>query len=357
MRRRAAMTLALVGGAIVGAVITVAVGGGASAPAVPASPTVTTATVVRTDLATTVLTGGTLGYAPTGPVVNRLAGTYTVLPAVGSVIQADQVLYRVDDQPVVLMTGSTPAWRPLALGVSDGPDVAELQADLIASGDAAGLFSRASGHLDGPTADAIERWQRAEGYAPTGQIALGQVVFLPAAVLVGAESVAPGEVASPGDLPFQVSTTDRTVTVPLNPNLPPVTVGEVVSIVLPSNAATAGKVTAIGPPPPGSPLTGSSSSQSATQSVLTVVPDDPSATGSGSGVVVQVSLTTQAVSRVLAVPVSALLALAGGGYGVEIVGPSGHHRLVGVTTGLFAGSRVQVRGRGITAGVKVVVAQ
>ena len=59
----------------------------------------------------------------------------------------------------------------------------------------------------------------------------------------------------------------------------------------------------------------------------------------------------------LAVPVAALLALAGGGYGVEVVEPSGHHRLVGVTTGVFAGGKVQVLGRGLEPGTKVAVAQ
>jgi hypothetical protein len=57
------------------------------------------------------------------------------------------------------------------------------------------------------------------------------------------------------------------------------------------------------------------------------------------------------------VPLSALLALAGGGYGIEVVEPSGVHRLVGVRTGMFAGSRVQVSGTGIQPGTKVVVAQ
>ena len=60
---------------------------------------------------------------------------------------------------------------------------------------------------------------------------------------------------------------------------------------------------------------------------------------------------------VLAVPVSALLALAGGGYGLEVVEPSGAHRLVGVHTGVFAGSQVQVSGPQIAAGTIVVVAQ
>ena len=325
---RLALPLALVGAVIVGSVVTVAVRGGSPAPAAPAPPPVTTASVVRTDLATTVLTGATLGYAPTDPVVNRLAGTYTQLPAVGAVIASGQVLYRVDNQPVVLMTGTTPAWRPFGTGMTNGPDVAELQSNLIALGDARGLFSTASGRLrrvhrrrhralaagPGPTCNRPDR--------------LGQVIFLPSAVLVGAESVAIGQAASPGDLPYQVTTTARTVTVPLNPNLPPVNVGEAVSIVLPTNATTTGKVTAVGPAPPNSSsgsgtASGTGSSQSQASTILTVTPNNPAATGSGSGVAVQVSLTTQSVTAVLAVPVSALLALSGGGYGVEVVSASG----------------------------------
>jgi hypothetical protein len=72
---------------------------------------------------------------------------------------------------------------------------------------------------------------------------------------------------------------------------------------------------------------------------------------------VQVALVVHSVRHVLAVPVSALLALAGGGYGIEIVTQAGRHRLVGVTAGTFAGGLVQVRGPGIAAGTKVVVAQ
>jgi hypothetical protein len=91
--------------------------------------------------------------------------------------------------------------------------------------------------------------------------------------------------------------------------------------------------------------------------VLTVTPADAAATGTGDGVAVQVSLTVQSVHHVLAVPIAALLALAGGGYGLEIVGPSGQHRLVGVSTGVFAGGDVEVSGSGLVAGTHVVVAQ
>jgi peptidoglycan hydrolase-like protein with peptidoglycan-binding domain len=349
--------------AVTGAVVTVAVRGGVAAPAAAAPPPPATATVVRTDLATSVLTEGTLGYAPTRPIVNALTGTYTWLPVTGSRIRAGRALYRVDNLPVVLMRGGTPAWRPFALGMTDGPDVTELQANLIALGYAAGLLTAPTGQFDLSTLYAVERWQLANDYPVTGEIDLGEVVFLPSAILVGAQNVAPGVAAAPGQEPYQASTDRRTVSVPLNPDLPLVRVGEAVSIVLPSNASTPGTAVAVGPAPPAPSSGGSATTPDATSTstptsdVLTVRPDRPIATGTGDGVPVQVSLATQSVSGVLAVPVTALLALAGGGYGVEIVTGSGADRLVGVRTGIFAGGQVAITGPGIAPGVKVVVAQ
>jgi peptidoglycan hydrolase-like protein with peptidoglycan-binding domain len=352
------LSASLAAAVIVGIVLTVAVLGGSPAPAAPAAIALSTATVIRTNLATTVLTGGTLGYAHARPVLNRLTGTYTSLPAAGRTVRAGHVLYRVDDEPIVLMTGRTPAWRPFVLGMTTGPDVTELQANLIVLGFASGLFSAPTGQFDLLTDDAVQRWQAAIGYPVTGQITLGDVVFAPTSIRVGALNVAPGQSASPGQAPYLVTTARRTVTVPVNPDLPAVAVGEHVSIVLPSNARTPGKVTAVGPAPvsPGSG-SGSGAASAGASTVLAVTPDRPRVTGTGGGVPVQVFLTIQSVRHVLAVPVSALLALAGGGYGLEVVTPSGAHQLVGVTTGIFAGGLVQVSGARIVAGTKVVVAQ
>lgn len=338
MRRRV-LPLALVAAALAGAVATVAVRGGQAAPAAPAPPRPGTAAVVRTNLVTTALTGGTLGYAPARPVVNLTAGIYTWLPHPGATIKAGSVLYRVDDSPVTLMAGTVPAWRPFGIGMTAGPDVRQLQAGLIAGHFADGLLIAPTGHYDLATADAVERWQAARGLTVTGWIPLGQVVFAPAAVRAGAMNVAVGEAAASGQRPYQVTTGQRTVTVPLNPALPPTAVGEAVSIVLPSQASTPGKITAVG------------------AGQLTVTPGHPGATGTGGNVQVQVALAVQSARDVLAVPVSALLALAGGGYGLEVVAPSGVHHLVAVTTGIFASGQVQVSGSGIAAGTKVEVAQ
>jgi multidrug efflux pump subunit AcrA (membrane-fusion protein) len=72
---------------------------------------------------------------------------------------------------------------------------------------------------------------------------------------------------------------------------------------------------------------------------------------------VNVSITTESVQDALAVPIDALLALAGGGYAIEEVQPNGVHRLLPVTLGLFddeAGD-VQISGPELAAGQRVVV--
>lgn len=349
MRRKLTVPAMLAATATAGAVTVVAVrGGGAAAASPPPSVRLATARVVRTDLSTTTLTAGTLGYAPTRPLVNGLAGTYTWLPAAGTSIAPGQVLYAVDNQPVILMAGVLPAWRSFELGMTAGPDVTQLQRGLIDEGYAQGLLTAPTGQFDQLTADAVARWQHARGYPVTGQITLGQIVFQPAPVLVGAMATAVGEGAGPGQQPYQVTTSQRIVTVPVNPDLPPVQVGEPVSIVLPTNATAPGHVVAE------TPMVGDSNG--ATEQ-LVIQPSQPAATGAGTGVPVQVSLSIQSVHGVLAVPVTALLALRAGQYGVEIVMPSGAHRVVPVTAGIFAGGRVQVSGRGISAGEKVVVSQ
>lgn len=373
MNRRIGVAAGLAAATAAGAMTTIAAHGGPQVPTQPAAPQVTLGTVVRTNLASMVLTGGTLGYAATNPVLNQLTGTYTWLPAPGRMIAPGHVLFRVDDLPVILMRGRTPAWRPFTPGMTGGIDITELQRNLIALGYAAGLFTAPTGTFDALTVDAVLRWQQASGYPATGQIGLGQIVFLRDPVVIGALTVAPGQPAVPGQAPYEVTGTQRIVIVPLNQQLPSVSVGEHVSIILPSTAITGGTVAAIGPPPAtgsagtgtagntstnsGSSGAGSGSGDQQTSMQLTVTPDRPAVTGTGQDVAVQVSLVTQSVSHVLAVPISALLALAGGGYAVQVAEPSGARRLVAVSVGLFANTLVQVSGPGLQAGMKVVTAQ
>jgi hypothetical protein len=364
----------LIAAAVVGSVATFAVRGRPAASAPPSGPPPATATVVVTDLTTTAVTEGSLSYLSTNPVINHMVGTYTQLPRPGAIVEPGRTLYRVDDVPVVMMSGAVPAWRPFLLGMTDGPDISELQANLIVMGFAHGLLADPNGRFDLLTMYAVERWQLAAGYVPNGEIAIGQIVFASGSLFIESDQVWPGQPAEPGQVPFQATTPQRVVTVPVGPNLPTVRVGEPATIVLPDTTTTPGAITSIGPPPPtggssasgvggdGTNGTGTSSDGSQTpavSSMLTISLDEPAGRliNAPAQEAVQVALTTSSARHVLAAPITALLALAGGGYGVEVVDPSGLHHLVAVTTGTYTNTQVQVSGTGITAGTRVVVAQ
>ena len=97
----------------------------------------------------------TLGFAPSPPVIVRRHGTYTALPAEGGVIEAGQPLAFVDDRPVVLLLGMTGAWRPFTLGMTDGPDVVQLEQGLVDLGFGANLT--VDDHFTASTAAAIRQ--------------------------------------------------------------------------------------------------------------------------------------------------------------------------------------------------------
>jgi peptidoglycan hydrolase-like protein with peptidoglycan-binding domain len=141
----------------------------------------TTASVTRRTLSESSTVDGTLGYGTTFELYDRLAGTFTWLPSVGAVIGRGGTLWRIDNLPVVLMYGSVPAYRTLRQGVSDGPDVAELNENLIDLGfDPHGAITD-DGSFSEATAAAVKRWQKAEGLPETGEVELGRVVFAPGA--------------------------------------------------------------------------------------------------------------------------------------------------------------------------------
>lgn len=169
----AAALLALAIGIVIGVE-----GPGSSRGASTPSSSAAAATVQRRDLIATDTQAGTLSYADPQTVYNRLSGTITELPAIGTVIKAGQTLYKVDNSPVVLFNGTVPAYRDLSTSVSSGPDVRELNQNLVSLGFADGQITVNDTWQAGTTA-AVERWQASVGETQTGTVTLGQVVFLP----------------------------------------------------------------------------------------------------------------------------------------------------------------------------------
>ena len=84
-------------------------------------------------------------------------------------------LYEVDGSPVILLYGPRPEWRDLFLGVAPGPDVAQLDANLIALGYATPATLTVSDTFTAATSFAVQRWQAALGVTVTGVVPAGQV--------------------------------------------------------------------------------------------------------------------------------------------------------------------------------------
>jgi Putative peptidoglycan binding domain len=318
------------------------------------------ATVERRSLSQQTQFNGTLGYAGSYTVLGQAPGTVTWLPALGQVIRDGQVLYRVDEAPVVLLYGSTPAYRALAEGATaadvTGADVAQLNHDLVALGyvDKADVDS-AWDKFNWATKAGVEKLQKHLGVDQTGELSLGDVVFLPTAARV---TMLQASLGAPATGPvLHASSTARTVSVALDPDLQSeVKAGDQVTITLPDNSTTPGTVTSVGKVAT-APSNNSGGSDSSPTVPVHIRPTDPSATGSLDQALVEVAITDQTVHNVLAVPVYALLARSGGGYAVEVVAGDGTHHLVRVTLGLFddAAGMVQVSGSGLAAGQRVVV--
>ena len=340
-------------------------------------PPPNTAKVEMGNLSAVVSVDGTLTYSAQSDgspysVINQAQGTYTKLPALGQVISQGQALYRVNDRPVLLLYGSTPAYRTLSAGAS-GADVAELNADLVALGFATSTeLSPTSTSFWSATTTAVEKVQAALGVTQTGALTLGDVVFEPSAVRVTTMSAQLGGGTQTGQTVMHATSTTRIVQVPLSASQETeVAVGDTVTITLPDSQTTPGVVTSVGTVAtcPSSSGSGRSSSSSAAPGTDTcsgsttptinvdIAISDPAATGTWDQAPVRVGITTASVPSALAVPVTALLAQSGGGYAVEVVGAGATDHLVPVSLGLFddAGGLVQVTGSGLVAGQKVVV--
>jgi Putative peptidoglycan binding domain len=314
--------------------------------------------------------------------------TYTALPSVSDVIKEDQSVYSVSNEPVPLLYGSVAAYRAFSVGMSDGADVGELTADLIVLGYGAGLTQ--SNHYSSATAAAVERWQSALGLSATGEILLGAVVFEPGPIRVTAVTPSVGSAVGGGGgggassgggggaAVLTATSTTPVVTVDLDVSQEYlVKPGDAVSIVLPNGTSSVGghieTVGDVATCPSGTGTGSGTGAQSGSSSASTSTCSS-GGSGSNSGPTVpvtitldstpqlatldeapvNVNITTQTAGHVLAVPVNALLALAGGGYGVDVVTGKTSH-LTGVTTGLYSDTLVQVSGSGLTAGTLVEV--
>ena len=280
-------------------------------------------------------------------------GTLTWLAPAGSRVARGQAVYAVDGRPAVLLIGVIPPWRALREG-DDGPDVAQLEANLVALGFGGSPVIRTDGTFDGGVAQAVRRWQSALGLERSGIVRLGDVVVLPAEVRVSAAHVAVGGAAQPGAPMLDVASSDQVVDVSLDPGLAPsVHVGDAIRFRTEDGTEIPGSVSSVGAP---AASTGNGPNGQAGQLVVEVVAkaDDPAALAGLDGLTLTADVTTGTAQDALAVPVAALVVLGDGSFGVEVAA-AGSTRFVRVTPGIYDRTMVQVQGDGIAEGDQVVI--
>lgn len=267
-----------------------------------------------------------------------------------------QSLYSVNGTPVVLLYGSTPAWRALSEGLT-GPDVAELNADLVSLGYATSAQLPPSDYFGSATAQAVEAFQTHLGIPATGSLTLGQVAFLPTPVRVTAVSATLGDPAGNGSPVLQGTSTTRKVTATLNASQKSeVRAGDHVSITLPDKRTTTGIIASVGRAATAPPSSGNGPPGPPTVQV-TIDATDPAATGTADQAPVTVAVTTATARSVLAVPVTALLTTADGHPALRVVRTHGAARTVPVSVGLSddADGLVEVSGPNLAKGQRVLL--
>jgi peptidoglycan hydrolase-like protein with peptidoglycan-binding domain len=359
-RRRllVAATLVVVGAAVAGAALAV-VSGSEEGSAQDEAATANTASVTVRDLVQSYTVSGTLGYADSRSVLDYRQGTITSLPDEGHVVGRGDVLYRVNEDPVVLFYGSHPAWRTLAEGVSDGRDVLQLERNLRRLGYDVDKDMEIDRHFDWATENAVERWQEDSGLEETGVVALGDVVFLPGTRRIGAVAASAGTGARPGTAVMDTSSTKRVVTAEIDASdQGDIAEGDEVVVDFLNGTTAAGTITEVGKVATASAeesdAQGGGDSASSTIT-FDVTVDNPGAAGRLDQAPVEVQVADEKATDVLSVPVTALLAVRGGGYAVEVVRQGGRE-LVAVQPGLYSdGGFVEITGDGIQAGDRVVV--
>jgi hypothetical protein len=328
-----------------GTAAAVGFGGGAAPQSEDSTLPPATAAAERTTLTATEQVSGTLGYGTARTLSAHGSGVLTWLPEPGSVIGRGKPLYEVDELPITVLRGSIPAYRPLASGVS-GKDVRQLEENLSALGYTGFTVDDS---YTGQTADAVRDWQADLGRTETGTVKPNEIVVLPGDVRVADTLAAAGDPAT-GKLLDYTGTT-RTVTVALDvAKQQLVEKGIAATVTLPDGTSVPGTVADVGtvasaPQSDNGAESGAAQQESDEPATIEVVVTvaDQAELGTLDSAPVDVTLVSEKRPNVVAVPVGALVALAEGGYGVQVV-KGRETRYVAVQTGMFADGKVEVSG-------------
>ncbi|MDF2732454.1 MAG: hypothetical protein K0S92_1087 [Desertimonas sp.] len=299
--------------------------------------------VVRRDLARNEELDGTTGYGAESELMLPQEGTLTSLPQPGTAIDHGDVIASVDDQPVIAIRSDATLWRDLGPSSDDGDDVLAIERMLAQLGYAADHDVTVDGDWTDATTRAVKAFQEDRGQDDDGEISRGEIVTIPGPLRVSKVAGVVGQPANEAGI--TVTDPEQTVNVDLDvADATLLAVGDAVTVELPDGSSVAATVASIGE--------ASTDESGATTFPVEIVVEGGTDLPTGSPVDVVVSIV--AATDVLTVPVEAVLALAEGGYAVEVRDGATTH-LVGVELGTFADGFVEITGD-VAEGAEVVLA-
>ncbi|WP_176993615.1 HlyD family efflux transporter periplasmic adaptor subunit [Nonomuraea jiangxiensis] len=310
-------------------------------PVTPAPSVATqTAPVTRGTITERIQVGGTLGYEGDYSVVHQGASAIlTSVPTPGSLIERGEPLYSVDGKQVRLLYGDLPAYRAFEYGMTSGPDVRQLERNLVRLGLDPDRRIDVDDRFTHATSQAIRAWEARWGvrsWERTGRLPLGTVAFLPRSLRVAEARAEVGSAVSANSNVLTGTSNRHVVTVQLSTDRQHlVKAGDSVEITLSGVKPLKGTVIRVGRVATQPRSAGNAQSTSLPAAVpvtigVTLPKDGPSLDQAP----VQAGIATMTRKNVLTVPVTALLARSGGGYEVRLAS----NRLVKVEPGLFDSS-------------------
>lgn len=150
-----------------------------------------TVEVTRRDLSEEVKLTGTVSHGEAHSLAIEADGLVTSAPAQDDIVRPGDELIRINDRPVTLAEGSVPLYRELRrigrfeldeagdkLGLQEGEDVAQLQRFLLSKGFDDEERLEADGIFGITTERAVKAWQKDIGVPATGKVDRSQLVFV-----------------------------------------------------------------------------------------------------------------------------------------------------------------------------------
>jgi hypothetical protein len=355
--RRTAAIAGVVGLAVgAGGVAALSLVGGADDSAARAAVELATVAAESRDVDLYTEYAGTLGYGDAVTVVTRGSGVLTSVPATGSDVSRGQAAFAIDEEPVVLLYGDLPAWRSLSTDSEAGPDVLQLELNLVALGYGADITIDET--FTSATATALESLETALGQSdPDGVLDPGEVAFSTGPVRVD-DVLTRGTTVSAGTSVITAALLEQTedavvdgaVTTTSTPTQAVTftiastdqgtfAVGDAVTVVLADDREADAVVSALSDTPRRNGTGPSAELVLDVTISITTIPEGGLIEGPAN-----VRVTDEVRNGLTMVPVRALVALDGGGFAVSIADANGVSQYVAVKTGLFQDGWVEVTG-------------